>query len=71
MGYIVTLAIYWVLGNTVQYRSSPYGVIQYSCLNNTIILRRGHIANIRIVYIISNTGRKAPDIACCISNGCS
>jgi hypothetical protein len=56
MGYIIPLSIYWVLGNTIQYRSMSYGVIQYAPLDNTIIFREVHIANIRIVYIISNTG---------------
>jgi hypothetical protein len=55
MGYIIALSIYWVLGNTIQYRSVSYGVIQYAPLDNTIIFREVHIANIRIVYIISNT----------------
>ena len=54
-GYIVTLPIYWVLGNTIQYRSMSYGVIQYAPLDNTIIFREVYIANIGIVYIISNT----------------
>ncbi|KAJ0125981.1 Uncharacterized protein HZ326_30915 [Fusarium oxysporum f. sp. albedinis] len=55
MGCIVILAIYWVLGNTIQYRPMSYGLIQYAPLGNTIILRGFHIANIRIVYIIRNT----------------
>jgi hypothetical protein len=55
MGYIITLSIYWVLSNIIQYRLMSYGVIQYVPLDNTIIFREVHIANIRIVYIISNT----------------
>ena len=57
MGYIVTLIVYWVLANTVQYPSALYWVIQYLPAHNTIILLGCHIANIRIVYIISNTVR--------------
>ena len=57
MGYIITRLIYWVLGNTIQYRSMSYGVIQYAPLDSTILFREVHIANIRIVYIISNTDR--------------
>ena len=60
MGYIITRSIYWVLGNTIQYRSMSYGVIQYAPLDNTILFREVHIANIRIVYIISNTGFSYP-----------
>jgi hypothetical protein len=56
IGYIITLSIYWVLGNIIQYRLISYGVIQYALLDNTIIFREVHIANIRIVYIISNIG---------------
>lgn len=55
IGYIVTLAIYWVLGNTIQYSSMSYGVIQYAPLDNTIILRRAPYCQYHIVYIISNT----------------
>jgi hypothetical protein len=55
IGCIVTLPIYWVLGNTIQYGSMSYGVIQYAPLNNTIILRGGLYCQYRIVYIISNT----------------
>ena len=56
MGCIVTLTVYWGLGNTVQYQSALYWVIQYLPAHNTIILLGYYIANIRIVYIISNTG---------------
>jgi hypothetical protein len=45
MGYIIPLSIYCVLGNTIQYRSMSYGVIQYAPLDNTIIFREVHIAN--------------------------
>lgn len=56
MGYIVALTVYWVLGKTIQYQSALYWVIQYLPAHNTIILLGCHIANIRIVHIISNTG---------------
>jgi hypothetical protein len=55
MGYMITLSIYCVLGNIIQYRLMSYWVIQYAPLDNTIIFREVHIANIRIVYIVSNT----------------
>ncbi|KAM4058340.1 DDE superfamily endonuclease [Hirsutella rhossiliensis] len=48
-GYIVLLAIYWVTGNTIQYGPMPYCAIQYAPLDNTIILRGVHIANILVV----------------------
>ena len=71
IGCIVTLPIYWVLGNTIQYGSCSYWVIQYRLLTIRYYCEGVHIANIRIVYIISNTGWEVGAVVASSLSSCS